>query len=317
MAYGKLFDSIFDSSINEEELPVRWVFVTMIALSDREGVLDITRNALARRANVTRRQVTKAIEILSSPDPDSRNDELDGRRIIPIDSHRDWGWIVVSKKNYRSAKDLDEVRENNRNRKRKQRERNAEAPENTPSGHADVTRSHGSSHHTKADTETKAEKEEQTPSESGGGPQEHPQRKRIKVIGDAWSERSSRAPDFKFLAKLVKDYGDEVVLAKVTELGDDGHLEKGAAYLRAALEGKGRISAVPDNPPEPPPLLPIDPSLVSGWLEQLDRSVDKFRAENPEPDEGSREHRAWQAKLYREKRVKWDEYIELREKVTA
>jgi len=98
--YGKLFDSIFDSSIMEEPVEVRYIWQCMIALADGDGNVDMTEAALARRTNVDVHTVHNAIEKLSKPDPASRSPERGGRRIVPIDVHRDWGWHLVNREKY-------------------------------------------------------------------------------------------------------------------------------------------------------------------------------------------------------------------------
>jgi hypothetical protein len=136
--YGKIFGSFFDSSVNDVDPITRLVFIAMIVLSDATGKLDVTRQALARRVNVTTEDVDRAIEILSQPDALSRSSEHEGRRLMPIDPSRSWGWVVVNKAAYRGASD-EEKREQARERKRRERDRNRkEKPvtePNTYTGH--------------------------------------------------------------------------------------------------------------------------------------------------------------------------------------
>jgi hypothetical protein len=131
MSYGRVHRAFFDSSISDSDVVTRFVFVAMIVLSDLEGRIDITRSALARRINVSDADVDKAIELLSQPDPLSRTPDHDGRRIVPIDAGRSWGWIVANKEQYREGEaDSDELRRQARERKRRQRERDrSQGPE--------------------------------------------------------------------------------------------------------------------------------------------------------------------------------------------
>jgi hypothetical protein len=119
--YGKVFEQFFDSSINEEQLHVRFVFIGMLTLSDSAGRLDITRPALARRLNLPADKVDDALERLSAPDPFSRDTEGEGRRIIPLDPPRSWGWIVVNKSAYQDRRDFDLEREKTRARVQRHR----------------------------------------------------------------------------------------------------------------------------------------------------------------------------------------------------
>jgi hypothetical protein len=152
--YGKIFEQFFDSTIVDQELSVRYAFMAMIVLSDENGIIDMTPEAIARRINLPVRQVKAALEVLEAPDPDSRNSESEGRRLVRVDDHRGWGWIVVSKEIFRDMKSPVEEREKARERKRRQRERERESRENPPSGHADVTAGHALSRHSDSDRDS-------------------------------------------------------------------------------------------------------------------------------------------------------------------
>lgn len=118
--YGKVHAKFFRSSINDADPIVRFVFIGMIVLSDREGTLDITRSALARELNLSQEDVDHAIEVLSQPDELSRSREHEGRRIIGLDDARSWGWKVVNKERYRATDgDPEILREQTRERVRK------------------------------------------------------------------------------------------------------------------------------------------------------------------------------------------------------
>ena len=58
---------------------------------------------------------------LGRPDPKSRSPGHEGRRIISVDSHRDWGWIIVNYVHYRAIRDEESRRAYNRDAKRKER----------------------------------------------------------------------------------------------------------------------------------------------------------------------------------------------------
>jgi hypothetical protein len=105
MTFGMLHVEIFDSSIMDVDPMTRLVFTYMVVLSDPyTGRVDMTLSALARRMHLDDDTVAHAIKILGSPDPESRSTEYEGRRIIPIDEARSWGWIVVNRVKYSSGK---------------------------------------------------------------------------------------------------------------------------------------------------------------------------------------------------------------------
>lgn len=118
--FAKIFTQIFDSSI-AENYEVRHVFEDLLKLADREGVVDMTPEAVARRTNVPLERVRFGIEELMKPDPRSRSKEHEGRRLLPLDSGRDWGWLVVNYGHYRAIQDEESRRAYFRDAKAKQR----------------------------------------------------------------------------------------------------------------------------------------------------------------------------------------------------
>ena len=118
--YVKIFAQIYDSSIAEDYL-VRLVFEDFLILADKDGHVDMTAAAIARRTNVPLEVVNRAIEKLSSPDPESRSPNEDGRRIVLLDPHRSWGWRIVNYPQYRNIRDDESRKEYFRDRKREQR----------------------------------------------------------------------------------------------------------------------------------------------------------------------------------------------------
>jgi len=113
--YGKIFEQIFDSSI-AEDYRVRLVFQDMIVLADMHGVVDRTHEAIARRTNVPEKIVRQAITVLESPDKNSRSPEHGGARIVRLDEHRDWGWVIVNHQKFRQIASEDQRREKTRER---------------------------------------------------------------------------------------------------------------------------------------------------------------------------------------------------------
>ena len=118
--FAKIFAQIFDSSISSDHV-VRHVFMDLLVLADRDGVVDMTLDAISRRTNVPEDLVAHAITELMKDDRKSRSHEEGGRRLIPIDSHRDWGWQIVNYEHYRNIKDEEARRTYFRDKKREQR----------------------------------------------------------------------------------------------------------------------------------------------------------------------------------------------------
>lgn len=95
--YTKLFSSILTSSIWGEADHTRIVWITLLALADKNGDVSASVGGLARSANLDRSRCEEAIQVLSSPDPDDRSGVENGIRILPIQG----GWHIVNYAAYR------------------------------------------------------------------------------------------------------------------------------------------------------------------------------------------------------------------------
>jgi len=113
--FTKLVPEIVQSSIWNESAEVRCVWIAMIATKDKDGNIRGNRLALARLANVPVESVDVALRKFQAPDPDSNNQDNEGRRIEAIPG----GWHIISHSVYR-AKDY---REHEAERKKLYREK--------------------------------------------------------------------------------------------------------------------------------------------------------------------------------------------------
>lgn len=120
--FAKVFSQIFDSSI-AEDYNCRRMFMDLLVLSDSDGVVDMTPEAISRRTNVPMEQVVKYIAELCAPDPASRSKVHEGRRLISLTEDRDWGWRIVNFHHYRKIRDEEARRSYFRDAKRKQRKK--------------------------------------------------------------------------------------------------------------------------------------------------------------------------------------------------
>jgi len=102
--YVKIFQQIFDSSI-ANSAKIRRMFIDMLILSDQDGVVDMTHEAIARRIGVPLDEVVWAIGKLLEPDPADRSGKKNGARLEFIDPGRDWGWRIVNYGHYRGLRD--------------------------------------------------------------------------------------------------------------------------------------------------------------------------------------------------------------------
>jgi hypothetical protein len=121
--YTKLFASLVHSTIWRESDHVRLVWITMLALADRDGLVEASVPGLADAARVTREQCDDALARLAAPDPDSRSKSMEGRRIIEIDG----GWSLVTYAEHRDRLTADKRRDQARVRMQKKRARDGAA----------------------------------------------------------------------------------------------------------------------------------------------------------------------------------------------
>lgn len=105
--YTKLFGSIVASTIWREAKETKIVWITMLAMANKNGVVEASIPGLAHFSQVTVEECEIAIKTLSSPDPYSRTKDCEGRRIEPIDG----GWRLINHGKYREKMNADERRE--------------------------------------------------------------------------------------------------------------------------------------------------------------------------------------------------------------
>jgi hypothetical protein len=122
--FAKVFAQILESSL-AEDFRVRLVFEDFLKLCDLNGVVDMTPEAISRRTNVPLEIVLAGIEALERPDPRSRTPDAEGRRLVRLDDHREWGWMIVNHAHYRSIASEEQRREKTASRVRVFREKNA------------------------------------------------------------------------------------------------------------------------------------------------------------------------------------------------
>lgn len=120
--YAKLFASLYQGTLRGKPDEIL-VFTNLLAHTTREGVVDKHFRAIAEETGLTIEAVKAAIEVLESPDPESRSPEEGGARIVRIDEHRVWGWRVVNHGKYRAIKNEEDRAEQNRLAQQRYRER--------------------------------------------------------------------------------------------------------------------------------------------------------------------------------------------------
>lgn len=115
--YTKLFGSIVASTIWTEPHAVRIVWITMLAMANKNGIVEASLPGLADLSRVTMDEVKQAVKALESPDEYSRTPGHEGRRIEACDG----GWKILNHGKYRAKMGADEKREYFRLKKQEQR----------------------------------------------------------------------------------------------------------------------------------------------------------------------------------------------------
>lgn len=120
--YGKLFVQMYDGTLGTAgPWQALVTFQQLIILADREGIVDMTGEAISRRTTIPLDIIQTGIQALEQPDPHSRTPDEEGRRIIRLNDDRDWGWRIVNYVHYRNIRSQEERREYMRNYQRKRR----------------------------------------------------------------------------------------------------------------------------------------------------------------------------------------------------
>jgi hypothetical protein len=117
--FAKLHNSLLTSTIWREDPPTKVCWVTLLALADRDGVVEATIPGLAAIANISIEETESAIQKFLSPDKYSRTSDNEGRRIEVIDG----GWRLINYEKYREKMSPEDMRERDRLRKQRYRDR--------------------------------------------------------------------------------------------------------------------------------------------------------------------------------------------------
>jgi hypothetical protein len=121
--YAKLFASMLDSSIWSEDTSTRLVWVTLLLMKDHRGYIGASIDGISRRARVPIEDAEAAMAKFQEPDPRSRSQEHEGRRV----ERHGRGWIVLNHQQFRDMGASDARREKNRAAQQRLRERRREA----------------------------------------------------------------------------------------------------------------------------------------------------------------------------------------------
>jgi len=156
--YTKLFNSILASTIWRAPDKTRIVWITLLAMADKDGVAEGSVPGLADFARVSLEDCEAALSELMGPDKYSRSSEHDGRRIEAIDGV---GWQLLNHGKYRAKMSEDERREYNRIKQGECRDRKKKS-----AGVIDSQSQSAVSAHTEAEAEAEAEADTEAEAEA-------------------------------------------------------------------------------------------------------------------------------------------------------
>lgn len=124
--YTPVFDTVFSGSLyGRYPDTAAWLF--MLAMADWQGHIDRTPEYIAGVTGMPLADLQGCIERFMAPDPHSRSQAEEGRKLVLIDPARTWGWKVVNIGLYREkARDKQRsVDGRNAEKQRRYRERHS------------------------------------------------------------------------------------------------------------------------------------------------------------------------------------------------
>lgn len=115
--YGKHFESMYEGSMYGAGIAVFAVWGYVIAHT-RNSRVEINPKALANILGATQLEIEGALDVLTSPDPESRHKEHEGRRLLREGQYQ---YFVPSWNIYQQIRNETERREYNRQKKAEER----------------------------------------------------------------------------------------------------------------------------------------------------------------------------------------------------
>ena len=110
---------MLDSTVWQEALPTKICWITLLAMSDRNGEIQASIPGLAVRAGITLSDCEAALKSFMSPDKYSRTTDDQGRRIEVIEG----GWALLNHEKYRAMSSKDDSKSSNSMRQARHRDK--------------------------------------------------------------------------------------------------------------------------------------------------------------------------------------------------
>jgi hypothetical protein len=116
--YAKVFSTLWHGSL-VGQTDAQLVFCYLLAHARSDGYVEGHPTEVGALTGMGDERASAALTILESPDPLSRSPELEGRRLERIGSG--WAWNIVNYGKYRSIRNEEDRKTQNREAKRRQR----------------------------------------------------------------------------------------------------------------------------------------------------------------------------------------------------
>lgn len=247
--YAKVFTRILDSTVWRENDQTRLLWITMLALADREGVVHCTVPGLADRAKISLEACEYGLGKFMQPDKYSWSKESEGRRIREVDS----GWLLINHEKFRNLMSYEETKEKTRLRvaKHRSKQKALHSVTNVTSNASNDIASAS----TKATTTTKTESQKHCARPTIEQVQEYCQERGNSVDPQTWLDHYT-SNGFKIGKNSMKDW--RAAVRTWERNGIQGGKQNGnkrdeefeAAYQRveeADREGQKRLPIVPSR----------------------------------------------------------------------
>jgi hypothetical protein len=234
--YTPVFSSIFDGTLHGK-WPQTGVWLALLAMTDRHGCIDRTPQAIASDVGISAEELLVCIGEFCKPDPMSRTQECEGRRLVLIDPARSWGWRVVNHSRYREKARL-QARDSSRtesgadaSRKRTERESPdvPRSPPRSPSPDSDSDSDANKEKNKKPDRRTSRAVDE--PAEFVLVRQEYPKRAGGQRWGDALKFFQRRVREGEKVEVIVEGVKRYAAYARATGLERTEKVQQAATFL--------------------------------------------------------------------------------------
>lgn len=112
-------------------MPTKVLWITMLAIADKNGEVHASIPGLARLAGISIEETEISIQKFLSPDPYSRTTDEEGRRVEAIDG----GWVLINHEKYRKMASDADRKAKAAERQRRHREKRIRNASVTPVSH--------------------------------------------------------------------------------------------------------------------------------------------------------------------------------------